>query len=483
MTAVDLLTATSSDFQRDRWGRPLVSDPSGGSKPLAYGRPSSFGDMIADKFNLQKWGKRQVVIGMANTPSLAARVMAAGGDKKLLDAIAEDALAAAKSNERADIGTALHRIIERQIAGEAVELVEPYAADVAAFWACLDATGFTIHSLDGRPMSEIKCVNDEYQLAGTFDLVLEDASGTCYIADLKTGASLDFGHIGYAVQLAVYRDSLMYDCATGVRSDMPPMHAATGLIVHLPAGEGVCRLMDVNLEAGRQMARLCAEVRSIRKVKTISVRDITVPVAPQPEPDYLHVDLLARIEQIKANEAAFRALLSTWPMDVPTPKNSAQWTDDHMTPIIETLRAVERDHSLPFLPEPFERPPTTLAVANVDPREDNEGELCGTLAADLQERIAALPKEARDILNGWAFEANKSGASLSLKQLPSERRCQIVRICVAALDSVDDIDEKMRGFLELNLGAERVQPGFTTGAVLGSLTIAEAARLAELIDN
>lgn len=475
---VDEITA---DFTRDRWGRPLVSDPNGGAKPIPYGRPSSFGDMIADKFNLQKWGKRQVVIGMANTPSLAARVMAAGGDKKLLDAIAEDALTAAKSNERADIGTALHRIIERQIAGEDVELVEPYAADVRAFWDCLTATGFKIHQLDGRPMSEVKCVNDDWQLAGTFDLVLEGPDGTCYIADLKTGASLDFGHIGYAVQLAVYRDSFMYDCASGVRSDMPLMHAGTGIIVHLPAGEGRCSLMDVDLDRGREMARLCAEVRDVRKVKTISARPMYAPLPAKP--DHLHVDLIERIDAIKANEAASLALRTQWPTGVPTPKNADQWTDGHMQPIIDVLRIVERDHSMPFMPEPFEKPATTLNVAQPQPVVDLEGDCNEGLAAKLQARIAALPKEARDVLNGWAFEANASGSSLSLKQLPSERRCQIVRICVAALDSVEDIDDKMRGFLELNLGAERVQPGFTTGAVLGSLTIDEATRLAEIIDN
>lgn len=479
---VDELTA---DFTRDRWGRPLVSDPNGGPKPIPYGRPSSFGDMIADKYNLQLWGKRQVAYGMAHTPSLVARAMAlTADDKKAWNQLAEDALTAAKSNERADIGTALHRIIERQIAGEDVELVEPYAADVRAFWDCLTTTGFKIHQLNGRPMSEVKCVNDDWQLAGTFDLVLEGPDGTYYIADLKTGASLDFGHIGYAVQLAVYRDSFMYDCASGVRSDMPLMHALTGIIVHLPAGEGRCSLMDVDLERGREMARLCAAVRDVRKVKTISARPM---YAPDPvDPELIHSpemhSLLGRIDAIKADEAAFLALRTLWPAGVPTQKDAAQWTAAHVEAITAVVVIVERDHSMPFMPEPFEKPATTLNVAEPEPAVDVEGPRNEVLAAILQDRITALPQEARDVLNGWAFEANASGSALSLKQLPSERRCQIVRICVAALDTVDDINDKMRGFLELNLGAERVQPGFTTGAVLGSLTLSEASRLAEIID-
>jgi hypothetical protein len=485
---VDEITA---DFTRDRWGRPLVSDPNGGAKPIPYGRPSSFGDMIADKFNLQKWGKRQVVVGMANTPSLAARVMAAGGDKKLLDAIAEDALTAAKSNERADIGTALHRIIERQIAGEDVELVEPYAADVRAFWDCLTATGFKIHQLDGRPMSEIKCVNDDWQLAGTFDLVLEGPDGTCYIADLKTGASLDFGHIGYAVQLAVYRDSSLYDCDSGARSDMPKCHRGTGIIIHLPAGEARCSLHDVDLERGREMARLCAAVRDVRKVKTITARACAPSPTTTPDPDYLHADLLERINAIKATKPAFDQLLASWPTGVPTPKNSGQWADEHMQPIIDTLRAVEREHSLPFLPEPFEPAPTPHDVAVLsglitvpEAREfvaqpDNEGPLDADAAAEIITAMHALgPMVAQ--ANAWAAQARDAGGSLSISQLPSQRRRHIATAITAVCSNhADEADGFMRQCLNLIMETD-LQPAVTTGAALGALTISEAERLETL---
>lgn len=403
---VDEITA---DFTRDRWGRPLVSDPNGGAKPIPYGRPSSFGDMIADKYNLQLWGKRQVAYGMAHTPSLVARAMAlTADDKKAWNTLAEDALTAAKSNERAAIGTALHRIIERQIAGEDVELVEPYAADVRAFWDCLTATGFKIHQLNGRPMSEVKCVNDDWQLAGTFDLVLEGPDGTCYIADLKTGASLDFGHIGYAVQLAVYRDSFMYDCASGVRSDMPLMHALTGIIVHLPAGEGRCSLMNVDLERGRDMARLCAEVRDVRKAKTISARK---------------------------------------------PETSIERD-------IKVIDAAQRAGVLPTKP-------------SVD-----EGRMLNKSDADaLHAKLKSLPPADRTTALEWFAQAQAAGRPLKFSDNPTQRR---IAIATAVVEWVGEGEEKMRNAIALVLGADQVQPTFTTGALLSLLTIEEAECLVGL---
>ena len=44
----------AADFTRDRWGRPLII-PADGGKAIAYGRFSSHGSVLEDKFALEKW--------------------------------------------------------------------------------------------------------------------------------------------------------------------------------------------------------------------------------------------------------------------------------------------------------------------------------------------------------------------------------------------------------------------------------------------
>ena len=74
ITTPDLQTV-HVDFQRDRWKRPLIIPPNGG-KPVAYRRCTSYVDVIADKFKLQQWDKRQVAIGLAQRDDLRLSVLA-----------------------------------------------------------------------------------------------------------------------------------------------------------------------------------------------------------------------------------------------------------------------------------------------------------------------------------------------------------------------------------------------------------------------
>ncbi len=50
----------AADFTRDRWGRPLII-PADGGKAIAYGRFSSHGSVLEDKFALEKWKIRTSV--------------------------------------------------------------------------------------------------------------------------------------------------------------------------------------------------------------------------------------------------------------------------------------------------------------------------------------------------------------------------------------------------------------------------------------
>ena len=69
------LVTPDRDFDRDRYGRPLII-PAGGGKPCPYRRCTSFVDVNADKYGLQQWEKRQVAIGLAQRDDLRLNVLA-----------------------------------------------------------------------------------------------------------------------------------------------------------------------------------------------------------------------------------------------------------------------------------------------------------------------------------------------------------------------------------------------------------------------
>jgi len=164
----------------------------------------------------------------------------------------------------------------------------------------------------------------------------------------------------------------------------------------------------VNLEAGRQMARLCAEVRSIRKVKTIAER--------KPETS---ID-----RDIKIIDAAQRA-----------------------------------------------------GVLPTKPSVD-EGRMLNKSDADaLHAKLKSLPPADRTTALEWFAQAQAAGRPLKFTDNPTQRR---IAIATAVVEWVGEGEEKMRNAIALVLGADQVQPTFTTGALLSLLTIEEAECLVGL---
>jgi hypothetical protein len=213
--SLDQLAAMTgqSDYRRDRWGRPLIKQLDGTHLP--YTRASSATKIIEDEYNLNRWHRRNGIYGMAHDASLVARTLAIGGtpdtwdlaEKKALDKIVTDADTVAKAHKGADIGTAVHRIIERVNAGETVD-AGPYQADVDAYLAAVERAGLVVLP----QFLEVRMVCDPLHLAGTADNIMSRGNGDPYvIADLKTGATVTYGGLGFAGQLAAYANGLLYD--------------------------------------------------------------------------------------------------------------------------------------------------------------------------------------------------------------------------------------------------------------------------------
>lgn len=248
-----------SGIPRDRYGRPLVTPPNGG-KQVAYTRCTTFVDCLEDKFNLQRWQQRMVAVGIADRPDLLLSVSAHRSNKQELNGITQQALEAAQAGAAATTGTALHALTETIDRGEGLPTIpDTYHADLDAY----RRETSPLHPL----LLEQFAVHDELKIGGTADRIVQ-YQGRGYIADVKTGSSIDFGALKIAMQLAVYARSTPYDYNTGKRSPYPvEVDTSWGIVIHLPAGSGTCQLRWVDLAAGWQAVQIAAQVREWRKHK------------------------------------------------------------------------------------------------------------------------------------------------------------------------------------------------------------------------
>lgn len=258
MTASDDEVLTP--IPRDRWQRPLVVPP-GGGKAEAYTRCTTFVGCLEDTYNLEKWKMRNVALGLSQRPDLMLSVSAHRDDKDKLNKICDDALEAAKANAAATTGTALHALCEQIDRGLDVGVIpQAYEADLAAY---RQATGGMTHHHIER-----FTVLDDLKIGGTPDRIGAFA-GWRGISDIKTG-SIDFGMGKIAMQLAVYAHSVGYDHTTRSRFDLGPIDQDVALVIHLPAGEGKCSIVEVDIKSGWEAVQVAREVRVWRSRKDLS---------------------------------------------------------------------------------------------------------------------------------------------------------------------------------------------------------------------
>jgi hypothetical protein len=260
----------NTEIPRDRFGRPMILPPTG-TKRIPYRRCTTFVGCLDDTYGLQKWMKRQVALGMGQRSDLVLAAAAADpGDKNKLDDIAEKALEAAKAGAAADIGTALHGFTERIDRGQPLGAIpQEYAADIDAYRRATEG-------IDWLDIETFR-VHDDFQVAGTADRI-GLIHGQPTIVDIKTG-SIDYPH-KMAMQLAMYARSLPYDIATDKRgTDAEPVSLNTGIIIHLPAGQGRCDLYEIDIAKGWGACLIARQVWSWRGTK-----ELTRPLQPPGKP-------------------------------------------------------------------------------------------------------------------------------------------------------------------------------------------------------
>jgi hypothetical protein len=245
----------------------LIVPPDGG-KPIAYTRASSFGDVLDDRSNIEKWKIRHVIKGLVNNAKLFMQASATPIENKSdLNKIAEQAMEEAGASRASDTGTLLHSLTEQvDSQGRFLGPIPPeHANDINAYIRGVKDR-FAFNHIE-RFM-----VCDELQAAGTpdrlgFRMEVEYLDVVQRVCDLKTSASANYLD-KHAVQLAIYAHSDFYDPATGERESVD-VAKDYGYIFHLPAFQGTFQLFKLDLEAGWEGALLAADVRKWRKRKGI----------------------------------------------------------------------------------------------------------------------------------------------------------------------------------------------------------------------
>lgn len=283
--------AYSFDGKRDQYGRYRLPDPDTG-KPGGYTRATTFAKSISDTFILSQWGQRMVGKGVSMRPDLiAAFASTPFGERKKLNDLAEQAKTTAGAKEGANLGSALHTFTEQHDRGERPDVPAPWDRDVKAYAALLDQEGLEVVP----ELIERIVLWRRFGIAGTFDRIVRvtreivlrvpDGSkdgyrlvtlneGDLVVLDLKTGRALEYGWLEIAVQLTCYaRADLQFDKVAKQWLDGPDLLGVrkdVALVVHLPTGKGVAELHAVDLDAGHELAELCARVRNARKVKGLA---------------------------------------------------------------------------------------------------------------------------------------------------------------------------------------------------------------------
>lgn len=255
-----------SEIKRDRYGRPLIT-PAGGGTPVPYARSSSYGDVLEDRSNLEKWKTRMAVKGLGLRPDLHLAASTTPLEEKgRLNWIADQAIEAAGGSRASNTGTAIHALTEYIDRGEPLPpYPAEYAKDLEAYREIV-ARFEMVHI-------EVFLVCDELQVAGTPDRLMrslwEHNRSELLVGDLKTGT--DNRYLGkHACQLAIYAHSAIYDPETGERTPIN-VNQRSGYIFHAPASQGRCDLYHLDLEAGWEAALLAADVRRWRKRKGLAV--------------------------------------------------------------------------------------------------------------------------------------------------------------------------------------------------------------------
>lgn len=469
----------------------MITPPDGG-KPVAYGRFSSHGSVLEDKFALEKWKIRTSAIGLTKREDLFAQLAACpADDSKRLDEIMSQALEAGGGSVGANLGTALHEFTQRVDLGELSinDIAEPWRSDVQAYLNTLDEFNLAVVA----DLIEVNLVNDDLQLAGTSDRFYLNGDMQLICSDIKTGKQISKNPLAYAVQLAAYANSMLYDIETGTRKEIQNVCLDYGYIIHIPANQGRCDIYQVDLRQAMEAAHLASTVKRWQKRD-----DLVRPLNPAPKASKKtprkaaqkapessvtvsttdrNVWVRARIQPVM--EACKNELVALWPADILTPSKTDRWTDPEIDQIVGIIQTLETAHGLTFFPPDPTAPKPQLSKFSFEPAFDEGGTEDDMIILGVKNRLDFLEPENLKFVQTILADAKTNKTPISLKR-KTVRQTRIVDaiISLSHLASGDDADMQLiRTIVE---SVRSHLPDVPLGHIVGTFTTDEAERLEQL---
>ena len=467
---------------RNGYGQPVIDG-------ITYQRPSSMKDAIEDIHNLRVWDKRMVAFGLADRPDLYAKLCdVERTDKSTVNRLCEAAAVAGGSKIKADLGTVIHKVLELSWFDESYKPPEQFVALVGAVHDQLRRCGL-------KPVpdsAERFVINEEHQVAGTFDLLVTDGTEQ-FVADIKTGA-IDYSSIGFACQLACYANAdWFYDGYA--RTPIWEVSKSTGVIIHANPETNRCELYWLDLEVGSQALELAIEVREIRKFKALTKIEPTAAIHAQQlatkaatiagHGDPWRTWITDRVrELITAGHG--QLIRDMWPEDTPMLKEDKLYTDDQVASIERLVANVERSAQALFPPE---TPVQTAVQESVQVgrklRRDTPDD---TMTVDdnqvdeLRAVIALLPDEEHAWVSSIVNDCKDCNYPIGLGGpggKASARRHAIVMALVAFAPYIDTF-----ALQAAVLEARNEQHSDTPiGELVGSMTLSEAHHTISVADE
>jgi hypothetical protein len=471
-------------------GRYKLPDPDT-SKTRGWTRVTTLAGTTEDTYHLGRWADRTLAAGLVANRDLLKRLAAVDdldADKNATAAIIDTARWQAGGTLGRELGTAIHTATEHHdLDGRdaLAELPAAYHADVKAYRTALRDAGLTT-----RPeWVERVIVNTVVDAAGTLDRIVIDATGRHLILDVKTQGSLDFGARKIAAQLATYAHAAALWRLDGDGYEpMPDVDRTVAIVAHMPVGSGTCTLHAVDLVAGWQAAQLCATVRRSRRGESKLITPYTPATEQATPPTDRTAWLRERLATVTTDEG--RALVAKrWPADTP---HRPPWTDEQ----IDAIAAVLDDHDAaaraPFghedpaatvarddAPAPFSTGDTAPLPPAIDDTTDTAER---HHVDDMLTAARNLPDATATIAKRWAHEArtHRRPWGNATEGQWSNRCLTVNAAALACLHSFpDDTDELTRAAVAAVL-ATPIPDHWPTGAVIGCLTVDQAAHLATL---
>lgn len=403
-------------IKRDRWGRYEIPHPVTG-KTQSWTRATTLASTLADRFGLEQWSKRNVVLGIGARVDLYAQAAAAlPEDKDTLNQIVAQAEEASKAKAGANTGSALHRFTERADAGEDVQAPAPWDADLAAYRSTMNEAGLTVVA----GWLERVLLVPEVDVAGTCDRLLDVGRWGALprIGDLKTAKNVvRYGMTEIALQLSLYAHATHWfdpDAGELHKIDVK-IDQERAIVMHLPVGQGRCTLYEVDIAAGWDAVRLAVDVRNWRKRKDLCAE---LTPARQGESAFTRAmvdggEIPATVLDSTTGNPTERQTLSEPPVQAPSRENGDQpatgsdggATAPESTPVAgpapDTEEVEERVHMERIIGD---EPPTPAWLNGQDVVEDQGPELLAARREWLRGRVDAIKAagHAATLARNWS---------------------------------------------------------------------------------